>query len=84
MTLRVIGRILIKGTSGRILLEAMIKESPDLVHVRSADGEGPLFWAWAAGSKPMRTVLVKNGAQKDVVDKAGKTPKQHKKKKSKK
>ena len=68
--------------SGKVeALEAMLQESPSLVHVRSADGEGPLFWAWQQGSKPMRTLLVKNGSQKDVVDKAGKSPKQHKKKK---
>ena len=60
-------------------VDKAIKAKPDIVHIRSADGQGPLFWSYAAKNKKIRKLLVKNGAQKDVTDKAGRTPKQAKK-----
>ena len=60
-------------------VDKAIKAKPDIVHMRSADGQGPLFWSYAAKNKKIRKLLIKNGAQKDVVDKNGKTPKQAKK-----
>jgi hypothetical protein len=65
-------------------LEDELKANPALVHIRSADGQGPLWWAHEAGDKTIRKLLTKNGCQKDLKDKNGNLPKSAKKKKKKK
>ena len=60
-------------------VDTAVKGNPDLVHLRSADGKGPLFWAYATGNKKIRKYLTKNGCQKDVLDADGNPAKFYKK-----
>jgi len=55
-------------------LSAMLKEDPDLVHARTEDGRGPLFWAHEYGRPLMIALLETAGANPRAVDAQGKTP----------
>ena len=40
-------------------LKAWIDEDPEVVHIRSSDGKGPLFWAYEYGNKKLVRLLKK-------------------------
>ena len=67
------------GSIHKILLDLI----PSPIYVRSADGRGPLWWAYSSGQKQIRKLLTKSGCQKDLVDKDGLSPKDIKKTKKK-
>ena len=55
-------------------LVRMMSGDKDLVHARSADGRGPLFWSYEFGRKMMIIYLEKLGANAKAVDTMGKKP----------
>jgi dolichyl-diphosphooligosaccharide--protein glycosyltransferase len=55
-------------------LEAWITAQPDVVHLRSADGRGPLWWANELGQAKVAKLLKSYGCQKTLKDKGGKKP----------
>eukprot|EP00939_MAST-03C_sp_MAST-3C-sp1_P002343 g2343.t1 len=56
------------------LLEEAIDIEPYLVHVRSEDGRGPLFWAHERGNDAMVDLLISNGADPEAEDATGLKP----------
>jgi len=53
---------------------ALLKESPELGHLRSADGRGPMWWAMEAENEKMIMVLKKVGVSASLRDAKGMTP----------
>ena len=47
---------------------------PNVVHVRSGDGRGPLWWAYEHGRTDMVKLLMTNGADPNAIDSKGKKP----------
>ena len=59
-------------------LDSAIKASekePEVVHIRSGDGRGPLWWAYEHKNKKIVKLLKKHGADKNALDSEGKKPK---------
>merc|ERR1711907_253273 len=57
-------------------LEQMIKVNPRVVHARSEDGRGPLFWAYEYQKADIVKMLEGAGVDNTLKDKHGMTPKQ--------
>jgi len=55
-------------------LAAWIKYAPSVVHMRSKDGRGPLWWAFEYDQPEMVQFLVANGADEAATDSLGMTP----------
>ena len=55
-------------------LVRMMSQDKDLVHGRTQDGRGPLFWAYEFGRNMMIIYLEKIGANRKAVDTTGKKP----------
>lgn len=53
---------------------AIVKENPALVHLRSEDGRGPMFWAHEYGRSKMVNVMKKLRVREDRKDANGNTP----------
>mmetsp|Transcript_12253 Transcript_12253/g.33980 ORF Transcript_12253/g.33980 Transcript_12253/m.33980 type:complete len:1039 (+) Transcript_12253:220-3336(+) len=53
---------------------ALITENPTLVHLRSEDGRGPMFWAHEYGRKNMVRIMKKLRVREDRKDAKGLTP----------
>jgi len=53
---------------------SLIKLNPNVVHVRSADGRGPMWWAYEHGRTDMVKLLMTNGADPNAIDSKGKKP----------
>ncbi|EEC43036.1 oligosaccharyl transferase [Phaeodactylum tricornutum CCAP 1055/1] len=51
----------------------LLYESPELVHLRSADGRGPMFWAHEYGRSQFLQVFRQLGVREDRKDAVGKT-----------
>ena len=57
-------------------LEEWISSAPSVVHVRSADGRGPLWWAFERSRMDIVDVLIQHGADEAATDTYGETPDQ--------
>eukprot|EP00949_MAST-11_sp_MAST-11-sp1_P004688 g4688.t1 len=57
-------------------LKELLTEDPDLIQIRSRDGRGPLFWAYAEGKRNIVQLLLKKGAWPGALDASGKMPHQ--------
>lgn len=55
-------------------LSALLTKEPKLVHARTADGRGPLFWAHEYGRQMMIMLLLKAGCNPNARDAVDKTP----------
>lgn len=55
-------------------LSALLAQDPNLAHVRSSDGRGPMWWAYEYKSEAAVKVLLKHGVSFKEKDKNGKTP----------
>ena len=55
-------------------LDQWLSTSPDAVHIRSADGRGPLWWAREFGNTDAEALLVKYKVRSDLVDSTGNSP----------
>ena len=55
-------------------INRMLQEDPSLALIRSADGRGPLFWAYEFGVSEAIEILEKLGADNTAADVYGKTP----------
>lgn len=55
-------------------LKKLLDENPSFAKVRSADGRGPLFWAYEYSQPRMTSLLSLKGADTKAKDKYGKTP----------
>ena len=55
-------------------LSALLQKEPKLVHARTADGRGPLFWAYEYGRQMMIAMLLKAGCNPQARDAQGKVP----------
>jgi len=55
-------------------VERWLAMDKNLVHMRSADGRGPLWWAHEQKDKKMQALLIKLGAKKDEKDRNGLRP----------
>eukprot|EP00286_Rhodomonas_abbreviata_P008919 CAMPEP_0181337548 /NCGR_PEP_ID=MMETSP1101-20121128/28083_1 /TAXON_ID=46948 /ORGANISM="Rhodomonas abbreviata, Strain Caron Lab Isolate" /LENGTH=952 /DNA_ID=CAMNT_0023448061 /DNA_START=124 /DNA_END=2982 /DNA_ORIENTATION=+ len=71
-------------------MRALVRAAPTVVHTRSSDGRGPLWWAYEQGKTEMRNLLKASGADELAVDARGikasdldTSPPQPKKKKKK-
>eukprot|EP01080_Neovahlkampfia_damariscottae_P008374 gene8374-199_t len=56
-------------------IQDAIKNTPCLVHVRSEDGRGPLFWAYEFNKPDIINFLITNGCEENERDVSGKLPK---------
>lgn len=52
----------------------ILSDYPEAAHARSADGRGPLFWAYEFGNEKMIRILKKVGVSDQVKDEKGMTP----------
>merc|ERR1712194_292436 len=52
----------------------VISENPELAHIRSKDGRGPMFWAHEYGRKQMIKVLRQLGVSEERMDVNGVKP----------
>ena len=52
----------------------ILSTNPEIAHIRSKDGRGPMFWAHEYGRKGMISVLRKLGVREDLVDANGIKP----------
>ena len=57
-------------------IKAWIEREPEVVHIRSGDGRGPLWWAYEHKNKKIVKLLKKHGADKNALDAKGMKPKQ--------
>jgi dolichyl-diphosphooligosaccharide--protein glycosyltransferase len=62
-------------------LKEWLDEEPDVAHIRSSDGKGPLFWAYEYGNKKLVRLLKKRGVDFKSKDASGHKAKFYKKKK---
>ena len=53
-------------------LKAMIEDTPDVVHSRSSDGRGPLWWAFEHKQTSIIELLINSGISGDETDADGK------------
>jgi dolichyl-diphosphooligosaccharide--protein glycosyltransferase len=56
-------------------VKALLADNPAAAKIRSADGRGPLFWAYQSGKKKMIKLFKKHGADKKAKDADGNKPK---------
>lgn len=56
------------------LLGELIEDEPEIVHLRSKDGRGPLFWAYAANQDSTVNMLLEAGAWPRARDAEGSLP----------
>lgn len=62
-------------SDGRVQeLFQVLYQYPELAHIRSEDGRGPLFWASEFGDDKVIKMLKKLGVRDDVKDAKGLTP----------
>ena len=52
----------------------ILTEYPELAHVRSSDGRGPMFWAMEFGNAKIIRILKKVGVSDTRKDASGLTP----------
>jgi len=52
-------------------MRSLIDAAPTVVHTRSADGRGPLWWAYEFKREGMKTLLVKRGIDQEAKDNKG-------------
>ena len=52
-------------------LKQWIRSDPDVVHVRSEDGRGPLWWAYEYGNKKIINMLLEAGVDGTQQDSSG-------------
>ena len=55
-------------------LQDMLRKIPEAAHIRSADGRGPLWWAYEHRRFDMVNMLLQSGADATAVDAKGITP----------
>jgi dolichyl-diphosphooligosaccharide--protein glycosyltransferase len=55
-------------------LKEMIIQAPQVVHMRSKDGRGPMWWAHEMGRKEIVALLKKLGVSEELQDEVGLTP----------
>ena len=55
-------------------LRQLLSEMPEVAHVRSKDGRGPMFWAHEMGRSKMVKAFRKLGVRETVKDASGRTP----------
>lgn len=55
-------------------LAALLVTQPEVVHLRTSDGRGPLWWAYEAGHLEIANLLLAAGADPNAVDKGGLRP----------
>jgi len=65
-------RIIHEGTLDE--LKRFVRMNPDVIHHRSEDGRGPLWWAYEYGKKDMIKALLDWGVTTSERDSQGKTP----------
>jgi hypothetical protein len=53
---------------------SLLKLEPESAKVRSADGRGPLFWAFEYNMLDMQSLLIQHGADADAKDAHGQSP----------
>jgi hypothetical protein len=53
---------------------SLLKLEPESAKVRSADGRGPLFWAFEYNMLDMQSLLIQHGADADAKDARGQSP----------
>lgn len=53
---------------------ALLQEHPELAHIRSADGRGPLFWSHEYSRPKMIDILKQLGVSEDRTDSNGVKP----------
>lgn len=63
----------IKEPNPDVFME-LLATYPELAHLRSKDGRGPMFWAHEFGRKGMVQVLRKLGVREDLADAMGIKP----------
>jgi dolichyl-diphosphooligosaccharide---protein glycosyltransferase len=61
-------------------LKEMIMQAPQVAHMRSKDGRGPMWWAHEMGRKEIVILLKKLGVSEELQDEVGLTPLDVKKK----
>merc|ERR1712167_230664 len=54
-------------------IKEWIEKEPEVVHIRSGDGRGPLWWAYEHKNKKIVKLLKKHGADKNALDSEGNT-----------
>ena len=52
----------------------ILADEPELAHVRSKDGRGPMFWAMEYGNEKVVRILKKVGVSTTIKDGEGLTP----------
>eukprot|EP01064_Diplonema_japonicum_P037937 TRINITY_DN9046_c0_g1_i1.p1 TRINITY_DN9046_c0_g1~~TRINITY_DN9046_c0_g1_i1.p1 ORF type:complete len:164 (+),score=46.40 TRINITY_DN9046_c0_g1_i1:59-493(+) len=57
-------------------LKALIEDQPDVVHARSGDGRGPLWWAIENQQTAVFNLLISHGANRAETDIDGRTAEQ--------
>lgn len=55
-------------------LRTLLAESPDLAHIRSKDGRGPIWWAHENGHSSIVKLLKRLGVSEELKDAKGMTP----------
>lgn len=55
-------------------LRAALKEGPELAHIRSEDGRGPMWWAHENGRTEIIEILKKLGVSEERTDEKGLRP----------
>lgn len=68
---------LISGFDDAVALQRVrniILQEPEIAHVRSKDGRGPMFWAHEKGRPSMVAFLKKLRVSEELTDAYGKTP----------
>jgi len=55
-------------------MKQVLSRNPEVVYVRSADGRGPLFWAYEYEQLEIVNLLSRCGSPPDIREKGGKTP----------
>ena len=52
----------------------LLQDQPELAHIRSEDGRGPMFWAHEYGRPKMVDILKQLGVSEERTDKDGVKP----------
>ena len=52
-------------------MKALIDAAPNVVHARSSDGRGPLWWAYEFKRESMKQLLLKRGCDPESKDRFG-------------
>jgi len=55
-------------------LRKLLSDMPELAHIRSEDGRGPMFWAHEKGRSKFVKAFRKLGVRENVKDSSGRTP----------